>query len=84
MGCLLVFGGRIVGAVSFDENESRRVISLAKDVEACDAGFLNGFFGVLERGLTKRIKVFRLHFDMDMYDEHTPRIVARGEVRTTS
>ena len=67
--------GRFRRSIGFDQDETRRVILLLKNVEARNAGFLHAGVRIRERGLLEGIYVLGFQMDMNMNDKHGVEIV---------
>lgn len=70
MGGFLVAGRRLGIPIDLDQQESGGIIGLLDDIEARDAGFPDTVAGVFDRGGPEGVGAFRLHFYLNMNDEH--------------
>src|ERR1041385_2809318 len=58
------------GAIGLDQQKARRIVLLLEDVESCNAGFFDAFFGIGEGGITKHLRVFSFNLYMNVNDKH--------------
>jgi hypothetical protein len=70
VGGFFVFGGVGGGAVDFEEDEAGRVVGLLDDIEASDAGFLEGVGGVVDADGFEGIDVLGFDVEKNVDDVH--------------
>ena len=70
MSRLLVIGRCLGRAISFDQNETRRIITLLRDVKAGDSCFADTCLGVDERGGFEGLNALGLNVNLNVNDQH--------------
>jgi hypothetical protein len=70
MGGLFVLGRGIGSPIDLHQDKSIGVILLLDHVEPGNSRLLYTIAGIFDGGFDKGVQIFRLHRDMNVYDEH--------------